>query len=166
MAELADALDLGSSVYGVRVRVSSGSPSAPLAQSVEQQIFNLWALSSSLRWGTIVKLHKYIRNEVKNLIIRGTTPTHTFTLPKECNAFEKIRVSYSQNGKCVIKHDREKLNCTGNLVECTLSQEETLALKPNKLCEVQIRVVTTQGIALASEPAKIAVGECLDNEVL
>ena len=53
MAELADALDLGSSAYGMGVQVSSPAPYEPLAQLAEHMTFNHGVRGSIPRWLTI-----------------------------------------------------------------------------------------------------------------
>ena len=57
VAELADALDLGSSVYGVRVRVSSSAPMksihAVVAQLVERHLAKVEVASPSLVYRSI-----------------------------------------------------------------------------------------------------------------
>ncbi len=48
VAELADALDLGSSAYGVGVRLPSPAPHADVAQLVEHNLAKVGVASSSL----------------------------------------------------------------------------------------------------------------------
>ena len=48
MAELADALDLGSSAFGVGVRLPSPAPHADVAQLVEHNLAKVGVASSSL----------------------------------------------------------------------------------------------------------------------
>jgi hypothetical protein len=100
------------------------------------------------------------------LIIRGTTPTHTFTLPLDCSTFQNIRILYSQGSEPTIKREMDSLKCEGNKVSCTLTQEETLALDCTKHCDIQLRALTLSGDALACDIKKVSVGRCLDNEVL
>ena len=100
------------------------------------------------------------------MIIRGTTPTHTFTLPVDCSALQKIRIIYSQGNNAMFKRDIESLKCEGNVVQCTLTQEETLSLDCTKHCDIQLRALTNAGDALACNIMKETVGRCLDDEVL
>lgn len=99
-------------------------------------------------------------------MIRGTTPTHTFTLPVDCSEFKRIRILYAQNDETLIKRDLETLECDGNTVSCTLTQAETLLLDCDKPCDIQVRALTLRGEALACKPRRIDIGRCLDNEVL
>ena len=56
MAELADALDLGSSAFGVGVRLPSPAPHADVAQLVEHNLAKVGVASSSL----VVRSIKYM----------------------------------------------------------------------------------------------------------
>lgn len=100
------------------------------------------------------------------MIIRGTTPTHTFTLPVECGAFTEVRVLYSQNNELVIKKETEDVTCEGNRISCTLTQEDTLALNDRQHCDIQVRALSENGTALASRIIRVPVGRCLDDEVI
>ena len=100
------------------------------------------------------------------MIIRGTTPTHTFTLPIDVSLCSRLRVIYSQEGTTVVKIDNDRFQRNGKMISCTLTQEETLAFDCKKHCDVQLRVLTKAGDALACRVEKISVGRCLEDEVL
>lgn len=106
-----------------------------------------------------------VTNEVTNMK-RGTTPTHVFTLPFEVNLIEKVMVIYAQNNVEVIKKEKEDCEMNGRQVSVTLSQEETLRLSQTANVEVQIRILTNKGNALASQVFVHRVGACLNNEVV
>ena len=100
------------------------------------------------------------------MIVRGTTPTHTFTLPMDCGELQSIRVVYAQGEATRIKKEAADLTCEGKSVRCTLTQAETLSLSADMRCEIQVRALTADGIALAGRIIREDVGRCLDNEVL
>lgn len=100
------------------------------------------------------------------MIIRGTTPKHTFTLPIDVASCDKLRAIYSQNENVIIKIDTDRFIKNGVEISCVLTQEETLKLDCTKLCDIQLRVLTTSGEALAGVVQKVVVGRCLDDEVL
>ena len=100
------------------------------------------------------------------MIIRGTTPTHTFTLPIDSDQCVKVRIIYAQDNVVLIKIDGDRVAYSGDTVSCKLTQEETQALDCMKLCDVQVRVLTVAGDAMASEIIRVKVGRCLDDEVL
>lgn len=100
------------------------------------------------------------------MIIRGTTPTHTFVLPMDVSLCSKLRVIYAQDDKVVIKVENDRFKRDGKTISCVLTQEETLALDCKKYCDIQLRVLTHAGEVLAGEIEKEKVGRCLDDEVM
>ena len=99
-------------------------------------------------------------------MIRGTTPTHIFTLPFDASVVQSMRVIYSQDGTPVITKTLENCTIEAEAVSVKLSQEDTLAFDYTKLVEIQIRVLTPAGDALASDIICVSVARCLENEVL
>ena len=100
------------------------------------------------------------------MIVRGTTPTHTFTLPMDCDELRSIQVVYAQGEATKIRKEDGDLACEGRQVTCTLTQAETLSLNAELRCEIQVRALTADGVALAGRIIREDVGRCLDNEVL
>jgi len=97
-------------------------------------------------------------------MIRGTTPTHIFTLPFDTEQIDKVRVIYAQDDRVVfVKEECEK---EANVVSVKLTQEETLKFDCRKKVEIQMRILTKDGEALASVIRKIDVEKCLESEVL
>ena len=80
---------------------------------------------------------------------RGTTPTLKFTLPFDTSTLDAVWVTIAQSGKVIINKTKSDCDLKGKDISVTLTQAETLALKEDKT-EIQMRVLTTDGIALAS----------------
>lgn len=99
-------------------------------------------------------------------MIRGTTPTHVFTLPFETTLVSSARVIYKQGTKEVIRKENEDIIREGKALRLTLSEEETLRLDCRLSVKIQLRVRTIAGQVLATKPMIVTVDECLDNEVL
>ena len=99
-------------------------------------------------------------------MIRGTTPTHIFSLPVSAETIKTIRVVYAQND--VIKLTKKNEDCTmsGNSVTIKLTQEDTFLFDDDACVDVQVRVLTNSGDALASRVMRIHCEECLSDEVL
>ena len=99
-------------------------------------------------------------------MIRGTTPKHTFSLPVDSSVIRALRIIYAQGGKEVIT--KELSDCTLAETEATvkLSQEETLLFDSSQIVEIQMRILTTGGDALASRIRRTAVGRLLEDEVI
>lgn len=97
-------------------------------------------------------------------MIKGTTPTHTFTIPFDVSGIEKVKIIYAQDDVVVC----EKTDCVlkGTTIQTTLTQEDTLKFDHKKAVQIQLRILTAGGQALASVIEKVGVSKCLDNEVL
>lgn len=97
---------------------------------------------------------------------RGTTPRHTFTLPFDTTAIEKVRVIYAQSDIPKIVKKECDVEMAGNTIVVTLSQSDTLRLKCTLKTEVQVRVLTNDGSAFASDIIAVDTDRCLYDEVL
>ena len=99
-------------------------------------------------------------------MIRATTPTHRFTLPFDYNTYvKKILITYSQSGEIVLEKKENDVQIDGNIVSYKLTQEET-KLFSNGYVSVQVRVLTLNNEALASEKYSMHIDNVLNDEVL
>ena len=99
-------------------------------------------------------------------MIRGTTPKHTFNIPITADDVSAARVVYAQFGRDKIIKTGADLALTGNQIECVLTQEDTMSFSCKYPVEVQVRILTTAGLVMASDIMTINVERCLDSEVL
>lgn len=97
---------------------------------------------------------------------RGTTPTHTFTLPFDVDIIDKVRILYAQGGTLKLKKENADTTMAGNTISVALTQEDTLLLQSGKTVDIQLRVLTNDGNALASDIIRVFVETLLENEVL
>lgn len=97
--------------------------------------------------------------------MRGTTKTHTFTLPFDTKVVQKARVIYSQNNSIIFKKEEDAV-IDGNTIVVKLSQEDTFKFIANEPVEIQLRLLFVDGEVKNSDILKTTVGKCLDNEVL
>lgn len=98
-------------------------------------------------------------------MIHGTTPTHVFVLPFDGGIISKVRVLYSQNDNVILVKESDSCTIAGNEISTTLSQEDTFLFDRGEPVEIQLRVLTNTGDALASVPKKVNIVKCLENEV-
>ena len=82
---------------------------------------------------------------------RGTTPTLRFTLPFDTSTLDVVWVTIAQGGKVIINKEKSDCDLNGKDISVTLTQAETLVLTAGNKTEIQLRVLTTDGLALASE---------------
>lgn len=96
----------------------------------------------------------------------GTTPRHTFTFPFETDLIQELKITYAQNKKTVLEKYLDDCEVGQTSVSVSLTQEETFLFSENVNVEVQVRVLTTSGDALASDIRIVTAERCLDREVL
>lgn len=97
---------------------------------------------------------------------RLTTPEHKFTLQIDPSVISKIRITYAQNNAIVLTKENGDVSLDGNVATVKLTQEETKKFVADKEVEIQARVLTLGGDALASEIIKVDVQKVLDDEVM
>lgn len=97
---------------------------------------------------------------------RGTTPTHTWTLPFDASLVKAARAVYKQNGVKVVCKETADFVMEGNTIKTTLTQEETLRISCDFPVRIQLRILTQDGTAMKTPVYVKSVRECLDDEVL
>lgn len=99
-------------------------------------------------------------------MFRGTTPTLKFTLPFGADRLSCAWITLAQNKKDIIDKPITECACAENALTVTLTQEETLLLNSDCKTEIQIRVKTADGKALASKIFVVDTGRILkDGEI-
>lgn len=102
-------------------------------------------------------------------MIQGTTPTLLFNLPFSASLIKsaEITIEYVDDLKKVLI---KKELCDCELGETTigtrLTQEETLQLPAPAMVLVQLRVLTTEDVALATTPYTVSVKRLLAEDVI
>lgn len=90
---------------------------------------------------------------------RGTTPTHTFTLPFDIATVKKLRITYEQDGFKLVK---EEYDAQGNKISVKLTQSETLSFDCEKPARAQLKVRTQDDNVHVSNIVTLMIGECID----
>jgi hypothetical protein len=105
---------------------------------------------------------------------RGTTPTITVTVDADISDMT-IYLTFKSGCTEIVKSDDDLTVTTetaqsgdvSTIIETTLTQEDTLAFKSGKDCEVQIRAVKQDGeVAVATTIGTIPVKRILQEGVL
>lgn len=101
-------------------------------------------------------------------MIRGTTPVLEFELPFDTKLIAEAYVTISQNQKAVFEKNFAECIHSGKLLKVNLSQEDALKLESccNSYAEIQVRVRTKEGEALASDIIAVHVGRILKDGVI
>ncbi len=96
---------------------------------------------------------------------QGTTPTIQITINDiDLNEMQNIYVVFEQNGY-ILKKESSDLDIEGNVISVSLSQEETLNFKEGT-CNIQLRMITKGGVAIASPIKTTKVYRVLNKEVI
>lgn len=99
-------------------------------------------------------------------IVGGTTPTHIMTIPFEASALAEVMIIYAQGGFEVFRKVTKDCVIVDKEIRVTLTQEDTLKLQNLTSVQIQLRVLTVDGSALASDIFTVPVAKVLNNEVL
>ena len=103
---------------------------------------------------------------ISGAFYRGTTPTHSFTLPFEAELVSDLRITYSQNKKTIFTKGLSDVELDKNEISFILTQQETYMFEVGKEVLVQIKIKTKEGLVLNSDIMTMRVDESLDNEVI
>ena len=95
----------------------------------------------------------------------GTTPTHTFEVPFSVDTIEYVRIVYAQAGVEVLVKEKYDCEMEGHQISVKLTQEETFLFNPKLHVEAQIRVLTVDREAFASDIMRIVPYRVLGEEV-
>ena len=99
---------------------------------------------------------------------RGTTPTITATVDSDLTGLS-IHLAFDA-GTLIVKTDEDlDVSYDGDetTVSCTLTQEDTLSMKPGAVCDVQIRAFNNDGsLAMATSIGRLQVNDILEDGVL
>ena len=105
---------------------------------------------------------------------RGTTPTHTFTLPDDLKTttISALYITYDQHGTTVLEKTLSDVTINGGVITCTLTQADTLKFEVlDQRCgcdkvDVQVRLKTSDGVAMASDIMPVPIRDILkDGEI-
>lgn len=99
-------------------------------------------------------------------IRRGTTPKIKCELPFDVSELAEAIMTIRQHGTVCIEKSIQDADCDGYLLSYPLSQEDTLKLDHESPVEIQVRVKTTYGSALASSVEEVQVGRILKDGVI
>ena len=84
-------------------------------------------------------------------MIRGTTPTLEFGIPFSVDLIEKASIVLYQRHSIVIEKTLDDCEAKDQTLIIKLTQLETLKLKEGIKTEIQVRIRTHDGTALASD---------------
>lgn len=99
-------------------------------------------------------------------MIRGTTPIISFVLPFDPAECERLWFTVSQRGVELFNKELPDMAIDGQKISVKLTQNDTLRLNASQKVEIQVRIRTKGGDALASQIVKTEATEILRNGVI
>lgn len=99
-------------------------------------------------------------------MIRGTTPKLEFTLPFNTSEITEAFVTLAQNDVVLVDKALTDCECDERKLSVRLTQEETLKLSCDCKTDIQVRVRTKAGDALASEIIRESTYKILKDGVI
>ena len=99
-------------------------------------------------------------------MIRGTTPTLEFLLPFDTSELAEAFVTLSQNDIVIVDKALNDCKCDTKKLSVKLTQEETLRLSCDCKTDIQVRVRTKAGDALASDITRVNTDKILKDGVI
>lgn len=99
-------------------------------------------------------------------MIRGTTPTIRYILPFDVDVIDKVWLTFSQNQNEVLTLENDDLTISGTSISAYLTQAQTLEFDTYSSVAMQLRILTKEGNAIASNIMYTDVGAILrDGEI-
>lgn len=99
-------------------------------------------------------------------MIRGTTPTLTFTLPFTVENVNVLYLAFSQDNTIILTKSLGDMQIQDNIATITLTQEETLLFQQNVGVEMQVRCKFNDGTAVASNIVRTSANRILQEGVI
>ena len=97
---------------------------------------------------------------------RGTTPTLRFKLPFAVNTLAVAYVSFKQKETVRLEKTLAEATVDGDTLEYKLTQSETLKFSADSMVDIQVRVRTNDGTALASKIITLPVKKIIKGGVI
>jgi len=79
-------------------------------------------------------------------MIRGTTPTLTFTLPFSTDEIDETYVTFAQHRMTKVEKTLDDCTLNGNKLSVKLTQKDTLAFESDTKVEIQLGIKSGQSV--------------------
>jgi hypothetical protein len=98
------------------------------------------------------------------MIIQGTTPTHTFTLPFDTSNVKDIMITYIQDGDIIFVKKLKDCTLNNTKILVDLSQADTFALQHEYLLTIELKVLTTNNKVVGDTFENLRIRESKNKE--
>lgn len=100
------------------------------------------------------------------MIIPGTTPTHTFTLPFDTSYIKSLRIFYADGNNILLTKELTDATLSGNKIIIELTQADTLLFNGYKSISIQCQVLNSENESFVSTAIHVGVLPSVVKEVL
>lgn len=94
---------------------------------------------------------------VQDVIVRGTTATHEFSVPYNADEIKTLHIAYGQNNKIILSRDKSSAQVSDRNITVSLSQQDTLGFMPEKNIKVEIKLLLNDGQVLSNAEAPVYI---------
>ena len=98
------------------------------------------------------------------MIIQGTTPTHTFTLPFDTINVKDVMITYRQDNGIVFVKNLKDCILHNNQILVDLSQANTFALSHEYLLTIELKVLTKNNKVVSDIFENFRIQESVNKE--
>lgn len=105
-------------------------------------------------------------------MIRATTPYHEFVFSENPSEYERILITYSQEESIILEKEKSDLTIIENpdvpgqyIASFRMTQAEANLFDVGSV-RIQVRILKSNGDAMASEISTLKIEEVLNDEVL
>lgn len=84
-------------------------------------------------------------------MVRGTTPKLEFNIPFDVSIIKNLYITFYQSHSTVMEKTEDDCELNDHTIICHLKQEDTLVFDDKLNVNIQLRIKTIDGEALASE---------------
>ena len=103
---------------------------------------------------------------IDGIIVQGSSPEHTLTLPFDTSFIKNLVVSYCQNEKEVLTKRLEDCAFNLNKISVGLSQEETFLFSNKYLVTIEMRILDIEDEVHTIDPVTLRVKKSTNKEIL
>lgn len=95
------------------------------------------------------------QEEQEAVLIRGTTPTHTFDIGMAESDVSELTVSYMQSGNVILQKTKQQVEFKQDEVVINLTKEETLLFAPRQIISIRLDVTTAAGKSIVDDEIRL-----------
>lgn len=114
----------------------------------------------------LLHTYEFTKKGSDDLIAKGCTCDHSFTIPYAQGDIVAIVITYQQKGITKVEKTIDDCTFEDGKVQVHLSQEDTLKFEDDAIIKMQIRIRLNSGLVTKSGIVETYTDNALNNEVI